>query len=236
MVDHLHTAGEVVLDAGAVQKLAKEGKSLLPIGVVAVRANSGAARWSPASARTACRWRAGCRTTPALKCGASCASRRARSKRSSASCSSSTWACAPRRCSGRAGSASGGRRLQEFLLGTNFSSFCSTTSTFLPGAILVRFETRKMWVSTAIVGSPKAVFSTTLAVLRPTPGRASSASRARGTSPPYWFTRISQVAMTFLALVLYRPMVGYRSSARPGRGRGWPAACSPPGTACAWPC
>ncbi len=36
MVDHLHTAGEVVLDAGAVQKLTKEGKSLLPIGVVQV--------------------------------------------------------------------------------------------------------------------------------------------------------------------------------------------------------
>jgi glutamate 5-kinase len=36
MVDHLHTAGEVVLDAGAVQKLTKEGKSLLPIGVIKV--------------------------------------------------------------------------------------------------------------------------------------------------------------------------------------------------------
>jgi glutamate 5-kinase len=36
MVDHLHTAGEVVLDAGAVQKLTQEGKSLLPIGVVRV--------------------------------------------------------------------------------------------------------------------------------------------------------------------------------------------------------
>jgi glutamate 5-kinase len=36
MVDHLHTAGEVVIDAGAVQKLAREGKSLLPIGVIAV--------------------------------------------------------------------------------------------------------------------------------------------------------------------------------------------------------
>jgi glutamate 5-kinase len=36
MVDHLHTAGEVVLDAGAVQKLTQEGKSLLPIGVVGV--------------------------------------------------------------------------------------------------------------------------------------------------------------------------------------------------------
>ena len=37
MVDHLHTAGEVVIDAGAVVKLTREGKSLLPIGVLAVK-------------------------------------------------------------------------------------------------------------------------------------------------------------------------------------------------------
>jgi len=41
MVDHLHTVGQLVLDAGAVQKLAKEGKSLLPIGVTAVRGEFG---------------------------------------------------------------------------------------------------------------------------------------------------------------------------------------------------
>jgi glutamate 5-kinase len=36
LVDHLHTAGEVVIDAGAVQKLVEDGKSLLPIGVLKV--------------------------------------------------------------------------------------------------------------------------------------------------------------------------------------------------------
>ena len=36
MADHLKTAGQVTLDAGAVQKLLREGKSLLPIGVTAV--------------------------------------------------------------------------------------------------------------------------------------------------------------------------------------------------------
>jgi hypothetical protein len=41
-----------------------------------------------------------------------------------------------------------------------------------------------MCVSTAMVASPKAEFMTTFAVLRPTPGRASSAARSRGTSPP----------------------------------------------------
>jgi glutamate 5-kinase len=41
MIDHLHTAGTLVLDAGAAQKLVKEGKSLLPIGVTAVRGEFG---------------------------------------------------------------------------------------------------------------------------------------------------------------------------------------------------
>jgi glutamate 5-kinase len=41
MHDHLHTAGELVLDAGAVGKLQHEGKSLLPIGVTAVRGEFG---------------------------------------------------------------------------------------------------------------------------------------------------------------------------------------------------
>ena len=41
MTDHLHTAGKLTLDAGAVQKLTREGKSLLPIGVVAVSGEFG---------------------------------------------------------------------------------------------------------------------------------------------------------------------------------------------------
>lgn len=36
MADYLHTAGHVVLDDGAVNKLVNEGKSLLPVGVVTV--------------------------------------------------------------------------------------------------------------------------------------------------------------------------------------------------------
>ena len=36
MADHLQTAGRVVLDAGAVQKLTTDGKSLLPIGVTEI--------------------------------------------------------------------------------------------------------------------------------------------------------------------------------------------------------
>lgn len=41
MADHLHTAGAVVLDGGAVQKLRQEGKSLLPIGVTGVNGEFG---------------------------------------------------------------------------------------------------------------------------------------------------------------------------------------------------
>lgn len=41
MADHLKTAGKVVLDAGAVQKLMTEGKSLLPIGVLHVTGEFG---------------------------------------------------------------------------------------------------------------------------------------------------------------------------------------------------
>ncbi|HJW56367.1 MAG TPA: glutamate 5-kinase [Burkholderiaceae bacterium] len=41
MADHLQTAGKVVLDAGAVQKLTTEGKSLLPIGVIQVTGEFG---------------------------------------------------------------------------------------------------------------------------------------------------------------------------------------------------
>lgn len=41
MLDHLHTSGEVVIDAGAVQKLTQEGKSLLPIGVTGVNGSFG---------------------------------------------------------------------------------------------------------------------------------------------------------------------------------------------------
>lgn len=36
LMDHLQTAGQVTLDKGAVQKVQKEGKSLLPIGVIEI--------------------------------------------------------------------------------------------------------------------------------------------------------------------------------------------------------
>jgi glutamate 5-kinase len=41
MADHLKTAGQVMLDPGAVQKLLEEGKSLLPIGVTDVGGDFG---------------------------------------------------------------------------------------------------------------------------------------------------------------------------------------------------
>ena len=91
-----------------------------------------------------------------------------------------TAAAAPCRRSGRAGSASDAR-WRETPPATTRNSPSSTARTVRPGASPVRLATRKMCVSTAMVGSPNAVFSTTFAVLRPTPGRASSAARSRGT-------------------------------------------------------
>jgi glutamate 5-kinase len=41
MADHLQTAGRVMIDPGAVQKLTTEGKSLLPIGVTSVAGEFG---------------------------------------------------------------------------------------------------------------------------------------------------------------------------------------------------
>ncbi len=58
-----------------------------------------------------------------------------------------------------------------------------------------------------MVGSPKAMLSTTLAVLRPTPGSVSSSARVRGTVPPNSATSFFDSATTFLALVRKRPMV-----------------------------
>lgn len=59
LAGHLQTRGTLVLDDGAVAALAKDQKSLLPVGVKLVRAASGAARWWYASPRTAARSLAG---------------------------------------------------------------------------------------------------------------------------------------------------------------------------------
>ena len=85
--------------------------------------------------------------------------------------------------------------------GTASSSFSSTSSGFFPGARPVRLETRNTCVSTAMVGSPNAMLSTTFAVLRPTPGSASNASRSRGTMPSCKAISFSDKAITFFALL-----------------------------------
>ena len=56
----------------------------------------------------------------------------------------------------------------------------------LPGATAKqRMPMRKICMSTAIVGWPKAMFSTTLAIFRPTPGSLTSSVAVAGTSPPW---------------------------------------------------
>ncbi len=61
-------------------------------------------------------------------------------------------------------------RVQHELGGITRSRPSSTSSGVLPGARPVRLPTRNTWVSTAMVCSPNAMLSTTLAVLRPAPG------------------------------------------------------------------
>ena len=85
--------------------------------------------------------------------------------------------------------------------GITWSKPISTSSGVLPEARPSRCATRNTCVSTASVGSPKAVLSTTLAVLRPTPGRASSASRWCGTSPPCSAMSACDSPITFFALL-----------------------------------
>ena len=85
--------------------------------------------------------------------------------------------------------------------GITFSSPSSTSSGVLPGAKPVRLPTRNTWVSTAMVCSPKAMLSTTFAVLRPAPGSDSISARVRGTSLPNSAISFSDSAMTFLALL-----------------------------------
>ena len=75
-------------------------------------------------------------------------------------------------------------RVQHVLVRHDLEQLQLDLERVLPGARPVRLPMRKICVSTAMVGSPNAMLSTTLAVLRPTPGSASSASRVRGTCPP----------------------------------------------------
>ena len=58
-----------------------------------------------------------------------------------------------------------------------------------------------------MVACPKAVFNTTLAVFRPTPGKASKSARLFGTMLLCFSISILQALMTFSAFALYKPMV-----------------------------
>ena len=88
-----------------------------------------------------------------------------------------------------------------------FTRPSSTARTVLPGAIPVRLPRRNTWVSTAMVSWPKATFSTTLAVLRPTPGSASRASRSLGTWPPCRSSSSRDSSTTFFDLACHSPML-----------------------------
>jgi hypothetical protein len=63
-----------------------------------------------------------------------------------------------------------------------------------------------MCVSTGKAGTPKACAISTDAVLWPTPGNASSASKLAGTSPPWRSTSNCAIACRFFAFVGARPI------------------------------
>ena len=66
-------------------------------------------------------------------------------------------------------------------------------------AIPVLFATRNTWVSTASVGFPNAIFNTTLAVFRPTPGNADRVSIVFGTTPSYSSNKMRHVSIICFA-------------------------------------
>ena len=127
------------------------------------------------------------------------------------------------------------RVVQEFP-GVNFTSLRSTSSGVLPGARPVRLATRKTWVSTAIVGWPKATLSTTFAVLRPTPGSLTSAAWSAGTTPPCASSScrhsVDDVPWPWCDRGRW---FEYRGSGPPRQARAAPAACSRPERAWPWP-
>ena len=133
---------------------------------------------------------------PRPSCPAICRDRRSRISR--------TAAGAPDRCSGRAGSASDARA-SCISRGSPRAASAPPPAGPCRAPSPVRLPMRKMCVSTAMVGSPNAMLSTTLAVLRPTPGNACSASRVFGTWPPCSAISFCDSAMTFFALVRIEP-------------------------------
>ena len=158
------------------------------------------------------------------------------SQRSRIDALAGTSARARRTRSGRAGSASGARALE--LVGHELHRACARPPpASSPGASPVRFATRKMCVSTAIVGCPNATFSTTFAVLRPTPGSVSSASRSAGTLPPCSRSRISRQRDDVLRLVAEEAdRLDVRDQAVDAELRRSPPACWRPGRASRSPC
>src|SRR2546430_16227055 len=93
---------------------------------------------------------------------------------------------------------------------SDFGSILVTSASILTGSVLLvrprRRVSRFTWVSTAKPGTLKATPSTTLAVLRPTPGSVTRSSIRPGTSPPKRSTSALLVAMMVLAFTRKNPV------------------------------
>ena len=96
-----------------------------------------------------------------------------------------------------------------------FSSFSTATGS-VASVMPRRRERRPTWVSTGRPGRSKATLRTTLAVLRPTPGRAVNSRMEAGTSPPWWRTSRSAMPMRLRALAWKKPVEWMISSSSVG--------------------
>ena len=87
-------------------------------------------------------------------------------------------------------------------------SLSSTSRTVLPGARPVRLATRKMWVSTAMVGCAERRIQHHIGGLAADPGQLPRAPRGVLRHLAAMLRRAApwQVAMMFLALLLYSPI------------------------------
>ncbi len=115
-------------------------------------------------------------------------------------------ACGPCRCSARAAAASDARA-------TGIPAAPGAAAGLRPRAGCRRARAQagsqreKCAYRPASSACPNALFNTTFAVLRPTPGSSSSASRCCGTVPSYFSSRTAHVARMFFTLPGYSPIV-----------------------------
>ena len=91
-------------------------------------------------------------------------------------------------------------------LGNIAPTACSTLTGSVSSVQPNRRTSRPKWVSTVMPGTPNALPSTTLAVLRPTPGRVTRSASRPGTSPSKRSTMAALRLITEFVLARKKPV------------------------------